>query len=486
MKLNLNKRVLRNVMVSLSMILVLFGFRSVNYNVMVIANFTLYTSILILLKKEDFLFLIFISLFILFIQVRPLIDILNNVNWYSEWQGTNVRFALMQVYIALYSLNYGYKKYTLSISYSIPKNHKEILKSFQDMAKYIKKHVNDHLVFYQKTILVLFIFSFIFNLWVELDKFLFMKNRLYEEYYLFYAPNHNIIIKVFSGLFFYLFVLILSYLPTRNKVHLLFILYIICTIPTLLIGQRGSFIVSLLFYLIYVMYRKFILKEESWLQKKTIIIIVILMPIIVIFMSAINEVRHGNSLKVSSIFDIFISFMHKQGVSFNTYLMGVKHEQSINNYSMGKNYMFGEVIEFIKYNPISLKVFNKTPLPIGNNAIRAINGYSYAHILSYVSHHNYLNGYGFGTTYLSESIHTYGTIGSVLTNVFLGNMMNKIKIKFSQGVIFRFISLLIISRVIYLPRQPFSSLILIFLNPYLIMLLIFFFVLFITITNRKS
>lgn len=443
--------------VIVSVIIFLFSYRINNFNYMIISCYIFLVGTLFKYKSENAFLYIFYGAFFVFLINRSLIDIIDGYDWISRWDPYDLRLALSVLYGSIISIYYGY--------FHIFKNSTLLSKQKTSKFEAKRENNNNYISVVLFVVLIIFIISFVALLYVEIDKFVFMQGKVYEEYYISYIPSYNRLIKYISDMYFYALCLLLSFKITKRFAFILLFTYILTTIPVLLIGQRGGFITALLFAFVYYVIQTITGSKQKWFTKYEIYLIIIAVPVLIILMLVINEIRSGRDFGFSGLFSGIIDFFHKQGVSFDAVLNGIKYRERIYTLSPNKNYMFGEIIEFIKYNPISLGLFGTTPLPSGNNAFRALNGNSYAHILSFLAHHSYLKGYGFGTSYVLEVFQTYGFIGLTLINVALGFLLRELPKLFSKDQMCRYISIIIMYYIFYLPRQAFSDLVFFIIKP---------------------
>lgn len=455
----LEKKNISFAIILFSMIMYLSSYRVSNYNYQIVSILVLYIGIVISLGRKDVIVFLFLSSFMIFLVTRSFIDYIEGYRWFEGWEQQFISKATTVLYLSVFSLFIGMKTATrMTPSLSIPKT------SEKRVNKYFSLGENKSLFIF--LILTLYIISYLFHFYIELDKYLFMRGRLYEDFYLYYNPNFSIVIRFFSGVNIYLLLLLLSLKPNKFMTYLLFLFHIVATVPTLLIGQRGDFMLAAVLMVVYFLIRATTDTKIKWINKYNVTAVVIMVPIIILLMSYVNEGRHGGTFDFSGFFSTAKTFIHKQGVTFDAFMHGIQSEGEIRELTGSKNYVFGEIIDFLKYNPLSRILFKTTPLPSGNNVVKALNSGSYAHILSYVTHHSYLKGFGFGTSYVSELFHTYGTIGVILFNILVGGVLVKLRDMYEKNVYLRFISLIIISNILYIPRQSFASFIMFIVHPY--------------------
>ncbi|CAM2810322.1 O-antigen polysaccharide polymerase Wzy family protein [Erysipelothrix tonsillarum] len=451
----------------LSAVLFFYAFRNSAFNLMIISSYLLVIGILVNYDKDNIFLYIFYSTFFIFLLNRSLIDYLDGFDWVSRWDHYGLKTTMTILYLSVFTLYCGSKVYPILINKF---THSKIY-SKVSFVKNEKKRVlsyKNHSTAQKTILLILFILllvSTVAKMYIEIDKLVFMIGKNYEEFYLNYNPNYSLVLKFLADLNFYVLCSILAFQLKKKVAFSVLLINIITTLPSLIIGQRGSFILALLFSLVYYLIKQLTDKEQVWFGKYEKYLIIFGVPILVVLMIYINEGRHGKTFSFEGILSSFKIFLHKQGVSFDTLATGVENSSRIYRISPKKNFMFGEIINYLKYNPLSLKLFNTTPLPPGNNAIKALYGNSYAHLLSYLTHHSYLKGFGFGTSYLLEVFQTYGMLGLVTINLSLGVVLRLLKDKFNKDMMMNYFILVILSSIFYLPRQPFSSIMFFIFKP---------------------
>lgn len=460
-KLEGRKNILYQLLILLSFLLFMYGYRSNNFNCSIVSFYVLFFSLLINLKSNRILLYIFYCSFFVFIVNRPFIDIIDSRNWQEMWEMTNIKTGLTIIYSSIISLAIGAR---IHPTIKVNKN------GTQKIKFYIKK-IEDFFDIEFKYFIVLGIIFFLFityiiYIYTQIDIYIFMKGRMYEEYYLYYKPSYGKWANIFSKLYIYFFYMILSFKITKKMAFIVLLMNVLSTIPMLLVGQRGGFIIALLFSFIYYLIRSLSGSSQKWFSRFEYTLILISIPVLVTMMNLINEGRHGGNLEFYGLLNSIKTFLHKQSITFDTVMYGVTYKSMIDEAGAQKNYLFGQVVEMFKFNPISLKIFGNKALPSGNNSIRALKGYSYAHILSYFSHHSYLKGFGFGTSYILEAFQTYGFLGVVFVNILMGILLVEINKRYNYSFVTNYLSLIVLYSVFYLPRQSFTTIFFFLFRPY--------------------
>ena len=139
-----------------------------------------------------------------------------------------------------------------------------------------------------------------------------------------------------------------------------------------------------------------------------------MIPLSVILLDVHNYVRENKEIK-SSITESFVDFFYTQGVSYDVLNHGYFYMDTIRK--MDKNYVIGPVIDYFSDNTIARKVFHMKGLGTGNNINKALNGHSFTHILSFLARSDYLDGHGYGSSYILELYCNYGFLGIALFSI---------------------------------------------------------------------
>lgn len=94
------------------------------------------------------------------------------------------------------------------------------------------------------------------------------------------------------------------------------------------------------------------------------------------------------------------------------------------NLPKGKLYFIGSTLSVLARSPIG-RILNIAVYG-GNTVENAMNGFSFAHALSYlVMGKQYLNGNGMGSSYIAEIMYSFGYMGVFIANIFYGVFLRK-------------------------------------------------------------
>lgn len=457
------------VMLYISILIFLFSYRIDNFNLSIYSTFLSIISLYLMNKKEDILIRLFFIVYIVFLLNMPLLDTISGNQWWiSEYDVNKLKISLNLLFISPLLIQIGY-------SYRVNKQLSMESDIFDTMKYKIEKNFLLSLT-KKKTIFLIFLaygVTYIASLYVEIDKLIFMKEKLYEEFYKSYQINYPSYISIIANFNIYYTLLLLAIRPKKKISIIILILHIIKTIPMLMIGKRSPFMIALLFAFIYFLLRD--LKEdeqEIWFGKSEKILCLISFPILLSLMTMINYSRSGFETHGIKIFPYIRDFFYRQGISFKVITIGIENQEKIAAFSPHKNFLFGEIIDLLKYGRLSRIFFNSPELPLGNSVYVATQSSAYAHSLAFISHPGYLKGEGYGSSYILEAFQTYGYLGVLLVNVFLGRLFKWIKSPFTHSIPVTLICLLIIEKLYFIPRASFSSLFLFMFNPNFILFIV--------------
>ena len=91
-------------------------------------------------------------------------------------------------------------------------------------------------------------------------------------------------------------------------------------------------------------------------------------------------------------------------------------------------YTLGPIQDYLNDSTLGQVIFGTTPIPDGNNGIRAKEGHDLSHHLSYhVLGEKYLEGHGRGSSFILEIYMDFGYIGLVIGGFLLGVFCTKVK-----------------------------------------------------------
>lgn len=438
-------KVFRYILFMLSFVLFFIG-KFYSYNIMLSGVLALWThNIIYSLKKKNLrmFFLVFNLVVFFFLIGRPTISMIRgDVWWYYSFQ--SVHFALNSLMITLLCLFIG--EYIFE--------HMVIKHASKEFKKPII-YRSDFIFALRNISLVLFYFSCVFAFMVEMEKLLYMRGRDYLDFYTSFKTSLPYFIIVVGGMQKYFLCIFLSTWPKKNVAFFPLMIYVLLSVPDLLIGIRNPIVLNALFVLLYYFIRDVIEDKEKWLGYFERFIIVLLTPIAMIVLGAYNYIRDssGNTAAIKNFFELIIDFIYKQGVSFEVLCIGYESIPKI-KYTGFTNYTFGGIIDYFKYNKVAQILWGGMSLGEGNNLNKALYSNSFGHRMSYVARgQEYLEGHGWGSSYILETFADFGYLGiiifSILMGVFLGTIIYLLR-RGNMGFIFILISL---TNIYFCPRD---------------------------------
>lgn len=435
----------------ISLFTMLLGTLFNNYIILLLGCFLLLINSfiwgLIDYRKNIFFILFNFSIFT-FLLSRPLIQTFRGIAWWEKFGEYPEKMALISIWISLLGLFIG--------AYIFDKKRKCIVKDNRQNNNFLTR--NKKIV--EKYSLIFFIISIVFKYICEFEKYLYMFDKKYTEYYLTYQTNLSPIITLIGGMAITFMIIYLVCLPKKKEAIIVISLYAIAMIPDFIIGQRNPLVLSILFGFSYFLIRDYFNSEEKWIYIRERILIIIMIPLAIVFLNIYNYTRSNEEIK-NSINENFVDFFYTQGVSYDVLNIGYINMDKIKD--MDKNYVFGPIVDYFTNNTIAKKVFHIEGLGVGNNKKKALEGNSFTHILSYLSRKDYLDGHGYGSSYILELFCNYDFIGIVIFSIILGGFLISIADILKLNNLLSIVSLMITTTIYFLPRaETMSSFIFIF------------------------
>lgn len=392
--------------------------------------------------KKRFLFLIMNLMLFTFVLDRPLISMFRGDVW---WYFSNkaVMKALSSIMITETFLLAGNR-----ISEKIPEKE--------------KNNAPNHLI---KTLKILLLISVIItgvvSAYVEIVKYIDMKDVDYALNYTDEVIEFPLIIRTIATLFSYCTFAYLSTMPNKKFSIITLGIYVLLAIPSFLLGSRNALILRIVFSAVYIMCRHIIDKGDgNWITTKMKIIATVMIPIAIMFLGAYNYIRSDEEVETSNPILLVVDFFYKQGTTFDTICQGFEYEENFKNQPNVVSYTFGDIIDYLIHNTISQKLFGTEDLGSGNSITMVEKSNSLAHRLSYVvlGETPYLSGHGRGTSYIIETYMDIGMVGVAIYSLILGIYLSKIVTILQKGkFIINYIVLTSMSQIFLLPRYSASG-----------------------------
>ncbi len=359
---------------------------------------------------ERIVFLIFQLTFFVFLMGRPLIDMCNGEQFYKG-ERSDLVFALAGMALSLFSMFLG-GMFADALQNRGPRPEKEKTEKTEYQIKF-----KENLMLVAE---IVFYVTMAVYMMLQFEKLIGMHGKSYESYYTQFKSAFPFYVETFSSFMKPALCMFLATMPKKNKAFPALALFFLSEIPTLLIGMRNPIVLNALFIFLYYFIRDVLGDTKKWIGVVERTVLIIGTPGALLFLGAYNYIRAHSAVKTSSVFGILVDLIYKQGVSF--WVLCIGHEAIPKLPSdTWHNYTFGGIIDYLGHGTIAQKLFGAADLGSGNSVIMATKSNSFAHAMSYVTRgKDYLNGQGWGSSYLLELCADYGYIGIIIANLILG------------------------------------------------------------------
>ncbi len=439
-------RLLRYNLMVFSIILFILGTINNYFNVMLMGVILVFTNNIIYgleNRKSRMLFLIFNVMIFVFLLSRPFISMMRGDAWWY-FKKNDVNFAMNSLMLTLLSLIFGQYIGERSIC---KKNIK--IDKFTIFDKYDCNYIKG-LRFIS---ICLFYMSMAFFLLTELEKLIYMRGKNYEMLYSSFKTQLPYFIIAIGSMQKYFLCVFLSTFPKKAEAFIPLSLYVISALPSLIIGLRNPIVLNVIFCIIYYFIRDIYDKKEKWVGAMEKTLMIIAAPICILLLGAYNYIRAGQKINGNGALDLFVDFLYKQGVSFDVLCIGHNTIPKI-KYTGFVNYTFGGIIDYFTHNKIAQLIFNAKSLGSGNNINMALYSNSFAHRMSYAARgQEYLEGNGWGSSYILETYADFGYIGIIIFSILIGILLSYMVYLVNKGVFHSTVVFLILTNIFFLPRD---------------------------------
>lgn len=246
-------------------------------------------------------------------------------------------------------------------------------------------------------------------------------------------------------------------MPSKRQCNIVTLGYISYLFLTLFGGHRGLCVLGLLLLFVYYYYRNKYSLNGAWIKKKWVILGCCILPLFLILLTAMNDIRRGNEISFSSATDGLTYFVYQQGVSATVIKRACENEielQSDHFYSL----------HFLNEGIFSL--LDEETYPSGNSVEKAQSKKWMQHTLPYILWEKwYLAGQGTGSSYIAELNQDFGLIGVILGNILYGFLLCKLSFFSRKYTFTTTIKLIMIMQLLWAPRGGFTEFISVFFNP---------------------
>lgn len=417
------------------------GYLLNNFNVMLCGVMALFLGNVFYcfteIRSHILLFVFHITIFV-FLLDRPFISMLRGEVWWYP----SVAFSLNVLFLSLIFLQLG-----------AAAGNRILKKKLQAVAQV--KSVNspyqmNFRIALQVVSLAFFALTMLFYLMVELEKLQFMQGREYEELYSLFESQLPSFVHTLAAMMKYSLCIFLATLPSKRMAFVPLAFFLISAVPSLLTGVRNPIVLNALFILVYYILRDVLENGSRWLGKAEKACLILVAPVALVFLSAYNYIRAGEKTSMG-VFDSVVDLFYKQGVSFD--VLGIGYESLPNLPDVvPKNYTFGPFTDYFFHNTLAQRLFGAMDLGSGNSVDRAVYGSSFSHSMSYVARDDYLQGHGWGSSYLLETYADWGYLGVIIASFLFGLVMLLMMLAIRKGIMARTITLVGLTSLYFVPR----------------------------------
>ena len=305
--------------------------------------------------------------------------------------------------------------------------------------------------------LALFLVSAVCSLAVGMLALRYMSGRTYTEYFLVdstaYASSGLSSIGCLAP---YALCAYLATLPRKRPSVATLLIYIVTTVPYLMIGTRGSFVIAVLFLLFYYILRHFTDISERWFGRFEILFMCVFIPVGVLVMGQINYLRSDMNSETSGILMQIADSLFKQGVTFKTLEYGYEVNPQVQALGF-KFFSGGSLVYAVTQGFIGQQLLGLPLWPTYNSVGLALEGSWYAHTMSFFAHPDYLTGSGYGSAYVLELYADFGWVGVVFGSALLAIAFRLLANSFGRSWFLNVAVLMAGRMVFHMPRGEFAE-----------------------------
>ena len=399
------------------------------------------------IKNRIILCVFHITIFVFLIS-RPVIEMFRNYRWYEtyliDYGQESLHFSFYSIIISLLGLFLG-----AMFGERIQCKQENIKRVKRE---YKQRHSEAFRNNIRKIALIIFYISMCATLILEAEKLWFMRGRDYVEYYTSFTSHAPYLLHLVASFMKFSLCIYLASLPEKEECYLPLGLYLLSALPSLLIGMRNPIMQNGIFMVLYFFLRDVLVDKKKWLGKLEKTVIVMGLPIVLIFMSMYASIRNHTASAVHGIVNLLVSFFYGQGVTFQVLNIGYGciNQLPVRHF---RNYTFGGIIDYFAHGTFAQLFFDASPLSNTNSIEMALYSNNFSHNMSYIAKgDDYLNGQGWGSSYILETYVDYGYIGLAIFSLLLAILLINIVQMMKTTIFLRMIGLLLLTQVFFVPR----------------------------------
>lgn len=306
-----------------------------------------------------------------------------------------------------------------------------------------------------KVSLYIFYITWVFAVVSKIVVARYISSNSYLDYYTDYSEylSGNLILYAISKIELMMPValsIFLACMPSKKQFKPPCFFYLVYLIVSLGSGQRSTFMLGILFLVVYFLFRNGTNPEEKWVKRSYIVLCIFAIPFLAVFFSWYSIWRTGETVNGMTFISGIKDFIYDQGVSINIIKRAYMYQDRIPSDQI-------YTLEFL-HSGILARLLGITVYH-GNTIEHALYGGSFTHALGYVVlGTTYLAGKGTGSSYIAELFQDFGYIGVCLGNIFYSLIIARInQFKGKQSIFWISVRFYIITQILWAPRGSYTG-----------------------------
>jgi len=273
------------------------------------------------------------------------------------------------------------------------------------------------------------------------------------------AADAPLAVRTASALFDFAFLALLSLRPSPRLAAAASGLYLFINAASLFTLSRSDFMLTVGLLLTYFYHRQEALGER-WFTKGRIFTGLLLAPSLLALMNVLGSQRGRSTSTSTGLLGPLVDFVRSQGVSAQVVVATHEYSEYL---PPTHGYTLGPIADsFERFRGI---LAGQAPPPFsGQNSFRALEGHQYSHTISYlIAPLDYLQGIGYGSSFIAELLVDFGPLGVLIGAVVYGMVLTRLPKFAKKGPFCTFLALVSIRGFLFAPRagfiQPIADLI---------------------------